>query len=303
MKKVLEVYNIEVKLGKQTILKTVSFDIEEGKIVGLVGPNGAGKSTTMKTIVGFIFPERGKVLINGYDVYRGKEKALAGVDALIENPAFYENISGFDNLKLWKDFKKVTREQIIENAMMCGLTSEQLKKKVKKYSTGLKQRLALTKVLLGNPKFVILDEPTNGLDPTGKIEFKEIIKKVKKEKGTTFLISSHLLDELEDLCDKFVFINNGKIIKELEKSDIMQSQKYTIIFKSKKEEVLNVLDELHIKYYSIGGNEVEIELDGADITEINSYLMSKNIRVEEIKRKKKDLEEVYREIFIDNIGC
>ncbi len=131
MKKVLEVYNIEVKLGKQTILKTVSFDIEEGKIVGLVGPNGAGKSTTMKTIVGFIFPERGKVLINGYDVYREKEKALAGVDALIENPAFYENISGFDNLKLWKDFKKVTREQIIENAMMCGLTSEQLKKKSK----------------------------------------------------------------------------------------------------------------------------------------------------------------------------
>ncbi len=209
------VENVSKSINRRKIIDKVSFQVVEGDICGFIGPNGAGKTTMMKMLTGLIQPDEGKILINQTNVSRNREMALKEVGAMIETPVFFEHMSGRKNLQNLarlnigmsrkKQLKKV--EEVLE---IVGLTNRG-NDKVKTYSLGMKQRLGIAQALLNNPSILILDEPTNGLDPLGMKEFRELIRTLKEEFNITFFISSHLLDELQKICDKYIFIKEGSI--------------------------------------------------------------------------------------------
>lgn len=212
--KALVLENISKKLGRRQILKNISFEVEQGNITGFIGPNGAGKTTTIKMITGLINKDEGKLLLNGIDI-KNKRMALQNVGSIVESPIFFPYMSGEENLRdlsfLNENMSKNEREEKIKEVIsIVGLNGRE-KDKVKTYSLGMKQRLGIAQSLLNNPSLVILDEPTNGLDPLGIKELRELILKLNREKGITFFISSHYLNELEQICTDFVIINYGEI--------------------------------------------------------------------------------------------
>lgn len=204
MKKI-EIKNLCKSYAEQEVLKDISFDIQGGQVTGLIGVNGAGKSTLMKILVGIISKSSGEVLIDGSP---WKRKDLDRISALIETPAIYENLSAFDNLKVKALLFGIDDGRILETLKIVGL--ENTKKKSGKYSLGMKVRLGIALALLNDPEFLILDEPTNGLDPVGIKDLKAIIRKLA-DKGTAILISSHQLKDVKDVSDHIVMINRGEI--------------------------------------------------------------------------------------------
>lgn len=211
--KLLEVINLNKKYRKKRVLKGVSFFLCAKEIVGLVGRNGVGKSTTLKVILGLQKGNSGDVLINGYDLNKDYIKAINCVSGIVELPGLYNYLSGLDNLKLIKKmYRNVTDEDIGEVIKLVGL-EDGIKDKVYKYSLGMRQRLGIACCLLSKPKVLILDEPTNGLDPLSIVDLRNILFKLRND-GVGILISSHNLGELENLCDRVYFMDDGKIIKE-----------------------------------------------------------------------------------------
>lgn len=209
MQKAIKVRNINKFINDRKILDNINFDIYEGEIVGLVGPNGAGKSTLLKIMSGLYPYHNGIVEYFGIDLKNNFEKAMSLVGTLIESPDLYKNLSGKDNLELFKSMFKGVDENRVKEIVKIVEMEKHLGKKFKTYSLGMKERLGIAASLINKPKILILDEPTNGLDPVG---IKKIMNLLKGMKNTTILISSHMLSEIEKLCDKIIFINDGKII-------------------------------------------------------------------------------------------
>ena len=212
--KVLEVNNLSKSFGKRKILDNVSFDIYEGDIVGLIGPNGAGKTTLIKTILNLYKSDNGSVRICSFDIKKNLEEALSKTGSIIENPDLYLNISGLKNIEvisLINDIKD--KDYIKEMIEFVGLEGR-ITDKVKKYSLGMKQRLGIACALIKRPKLLILDEPTNGLDPKGIKELRKMLKIISEKEKISILISSHILSEVENICDRILIINEGKIISD-----------------------------------------------------------------------------------------
>ncbi|EMS74326.1 ABC transporter [Enterococcus durans IPLA 655] len=211
---ILKIEHLNKKIEGQKIIDDLSFQIEKGDIYGFLGPNGAGKTTTLRMIMRLVFPTSGKIFINGKSIEKEPLVALSKVGSIIENLAFYLNMTAFQNLKLSASLslETIKNSRISEVLAIVGL-SHVKDKQVKKFSLGMKQRLGLANALLCNPSLIILDEPTNGVDPQGLRELKTIIKDLAKKEGITFLISSHMLREMEDLCNKTAFIQRGKIVE------------------------------------------------------------------------------------------
>ena len=252
--KVLEVKGLKKKLGKREVIKGIDFSIEEGEIFGFLGPNGAGKTTTIRMLVGLIAPNEGTISICGKDLIKNKESALKNVGAVVENPELYKYLSGRENLMQIARIRKVSKVEVDKLIELVGL-KDRIKDKVSKYSLGMKQRLGLASALMGNPKVLILDEPTNGLDPSGIMDFREIIKKISKEKGIAVFISSHILSEVQNLCDRVAFTKDG-IIKSVEKiteTNInTELESLTIKIISDKDEAIKILKEIkNVKFASI----------------------------------------------------
>ena len=208
--KVLEVNNLKKSIGKREIIKNISFSVEEGEIFGFLGPNGAGKTTTIRMLVGLIHPNGGSIKICGYDLNTDTEKALNEVGAVVENPELYKYLSGRENLMQIARIRNISKKEVDETISLVGLENR-IDDKVRKYSLGMKQRLGLAASLLSKPKLLILDEPTYGVDPSGILDFREVVKKAAKEKGMAVFISSHILSEVQHLCDRVAFINHGTI--------------------------------------------------------------------------------------------
>ena len=208
--KVLEVNNLKKTIGKREIIKGVSFEINSGEIFGFLGPNGAGKTTTIRMLVGLIKPTDGEIKICGYDLKRDTSKALKEVGAVVENPELYKYLSGRENLMQIAIIRKISKEQVEATIKLVGLENR-IDDKVRKYSLGMKQRLGLAASLLSRPKLLILDEPTNGLDPSGILDFREVVQKAAREIDMAVFVSSHILSEVQNLCDKVAFINDGVI--------------------------------------------------------------------------------------------
>lgn len=212
---IFEVKGLSKKYKKKLAVNNISFSGKNGEIVGFLGPNGAGKTTTIKMMTGLIHKSSGKVNICNYDLDNNFEDAISKIGAIVEIPYLYEQISGEDNLNIFAEAKKVSKKQVEKISNLTGL-KDRLKDKVKNYSLGMKQRLGIGVALLANPPLLILDEPTNGLDPIAIRELREFIKKLSHENGVCVLISSHMLWEMEKLCDRVIIINDGKLIGEID---------------------------------------------------------------------------------------
>ncbi|MGO3731559.1 MAG: ABC transporter ATP-binding protein [Vagococcus sp.] len=210
-KTVLDIKNLSKTIGKKTIIKNINFDIKEGEVFGLIGPNGAGKTTVIRSIVGLVSKTSGTILINGIDTSIGFKETIENVGAIIENPEFYMHLSGKTNLKILANMssKTITDNQLNDIIEKVGLETAS-HQKVKTYSLGMRQRLGLAQALIHSPSLLILDEPTNGLDPKGMAEFRNIIATLSNE-GISVLISSHLLSEIEPITHRFAIIDKGSI--------------------------------------------------------------------------------------------
>ena len=210
---ILKCENLHKSFRKKEILKDVSLEICSGDILGFIGPNGAGKTTTIKLILGLQKIGSGKVIINGFDIQKNFEKAIAKVGAIIENPDLYMYMSGYDNLKLISNlYPNVDEARINEVIKLVGLENR-INDKVSKYSLGMRQRLGVAQAILHKPNLLILDEPTNGLDPEGIKDLRELLVKLAKDENMGILISSHNLAELESFCNKVSIIKNGVIVE------------------------------------------------------------------------------------------
>ncbi|MEG0772462.1 ABC transporter ATP-binding protein [Clostridium sp.] len=295
---VLEVNNVYKKLGKRQIIKGISFSIKEGEIFGFLGPNGAGKTTTIRMLVGLIATDSGSISICGNDILSDKVKALSNVGAVVENPEMYTYLTGRQNLNMIADIKKIPRKDVEEIVKLVNL-SERIDDKVGKYSLGMKQRLGLASALLSKPRLLILDEPTNGLDPTGIIDFREIVKKAVKETKAAVLISSHILSEVQQLCDTVAFINHGEIkVVESISEDNAQNETETLTIVTKNpSNVLEILNNMKVvRQASTEDNIFTVIADRDSSNQIIKELVSQNIDIYEIYKKHSGLEQRYMEL-------
>lgn len=211
---VLELKGLTKKIRHKTLVNGLSFSLNQGDIYGFLGPNGSGKTTTLRMITHLIFPTSGDIFIHGHSVTRDYRRALSVVGSIIENPSFYLNLTAIQNLKLSASLADtpVGSSRINEVLEIVGLADAK-QDKVKTYSLGMKQRLGLANALLCHPAIIILDEPTNGVDPAGLREMKALIKRLAQQEHITFLISSHMLREMQDLCNKVTIIQKGKLVE------------------------------------------------------------------------------------------
>lgn len=216
----LIVQGLYKKIKRQEILHEISFCVKAGEIVGFVGPNGAGKSTTMKCIAGLYRATKGDIRIHDYDLKNEERQALRHLGVSIEEPALYPSLTGYEHFQLIKGWKKLSSQRIEELQEFSGLKSA-LKRRTAQYSMGMKQRLILSLALAQNPSLLLLDEPTNGLDPKAVFDLRKKLEAVRKQ-GCGMLISSHQLDELQKISDRFLFIENGRIISQITKKDMDQ---------------------------------------------------------------------------------
>ncbi|MCS1352534.1 ABC transporter ATP-binding protein [Mechercharimyces sp. CAU 1602] len=209
---VLQLQHLTKKIGKKTIIHDLSMDIYPGEVFGFLGPNGAGKTTTIRMIVGLMGMTSGKVIINGINLKQDFAKAISQVGAIVENPELYPFLTGHQNLvHYWRMCSGVNRRRINHVIRLVGL-EKRIHEKVKTYSLGMRQRLGLAQALLHSPSVLILDEPTNGLDPAGIREIRQYLRKLTKEENIAIIVSSHLLSEMEMMCDRIGIIQEGKLV-------------------------------------------------------------------------------------------
>lgn len=296
---VLEVKGLKKVIGKREIIKDLNFSVKEGEIYGFLGPNGAGKTTTIRMLVGLILPTSGEVKICGENLKNNKEKALKDVGAVVENPELYKYLSGRENLMQIARIRGVSKEEVQDLIKLVGLEAR-INDKVKKYSLGMKQRLGLAAALIGNPKLLILDEPTNGLDPSGIIDFRKIVKQAAKERGMAVFVSSHILSEVQQLCDRVAFINNG-VIKAVEEMNQAvtgtEKESLTLVTSSKKEKVIDILrNQPFVLTSEINEAGINIVVQSGTTPELVKALVKADVLVEEIYRNREGLEQRYMEL-------
>lgn len=219
---ILKIQNVSKTFGNRIkAVQDLDLNVEEGDVFGFLGPNGAGKTTTIRLILGLLRPDSGEIYIKNHAVETDRYAALRHVGALVEGPAFYEYLSAGENLKIFASYSgSVPPTRIDEVLKLVDLTGRK-GDKVKTFSMGMKQRLGIAQALLNNPEVIILDEPTNGLDPHGVLEIRRLLKELSKKKGVTIFLSSHILSEVELICDKVAIINRGKLMAQGQVDDLL----------------------------------------------------------------------------------
>jgi ABC-2 type transport system ATP-binding protein len=209
---VLSVKNVKKNIKNKPIIKGISFDVYAGEIFGFLGPNGSGKTTTIRMLVNLIKPTEGTISICGYDVHKNHNEAMQYVGCIVENPELYSYLTGWENLEHFARMLPNVDEQRIREVVEIVGMHQRIQDKVRTYSLGMRQRLGIAQALLGRPKLLILDEPTNGLDPQGIKEMRDFIKRLAKD-GLSLFVSSHLLSEIQQMCDRVAIISQGQVIQ------------------------------------------------------------------------------------------
>ena len=283
---VLEVKNVSKKAKDFQILRNVSFSLKKGEIVGLIGPNGAGKTSIMKILTGLTRKYQGTIAFHD----------VQNVGCMIETPNFYPYWSGKQNLEYFAKLNGVGKERVEELLKLLGLY-EAKEKKVRTYSLGMRQRLGIAQALLTQPNILILDEPTNGLDPEGIYEIREYIRKIARENQITVLISSHLLSELEKLCDRAILIKKGEIVKNIV---LMQNAKNNeidfTIESADPEEAKRVLIENQVHIKNSAENRITIWIKRTQKKDIAALLMKNGIVITEMYEDTDTLEDRFLEL-------
>ena len=294
MENIIETFSVTKQYRKQKAVNGISISIEQGAIYGLIGRNGAGKTTLMKMIAGLSAPTDGDIAVFGM---KGTEKnsVMSRIGTLIENPGLYPNMTAEENLKV-KCYALGIRDKDLpaELLELVGL-SDTGKKAAKKFSLGMKQRLAMAIALTGNPDILLLDEPTNGLDPQGIAEIRETILRLNREKNITFIISSHILDELSKIATHYGIIHKGELIEQLTREELSAKCSEHIELKTDSNQLAcTVLDEMGIADYTAVDSETLHVFANSDLCgDISLRLAQKGIKVKEIAVKSEALEEYY----------
>lgn len=297
MKEALKVINVSKSFGSKKVIKDINFTVRSGEIVGFLGPNGAGKSVTMKMIVGFLYPDKGEILINGCSITKNYEAAMEYIGAIVENPDLYEYLSGYDNIKLIARVYNKDNNKIKEIVKLIGLQNS-IHEKVKNYSLGMKQRLGLGLALIRDPKLLILDEPTNGLDPEGIHELRNIIRKLACDKSIAVLISSHLLSEIELICDSVIVINKGQVIKEdsienIKRYNFNKIENGYYLETDNTKKALEIIEKEGITV-SVDNNQcIRFDLPKEKVTSLLNVLIGNGLQIFEIAKQKNTLEDIF----------
>lgn len=294
METILQISNLKKKIGKKTIIHDLSLDVYKGEVFGFLGPNGAGKTTTIRMIVGLMSITEGQVLINGKSVSKDFESAVRHVGAIVENPELYKFLTGYQNLVHYSRMMKgISQERIKEVVRLVGLENR-IHDKVKTYSLGMRQRLGLAQALLHKPSLLILDEPTNGLDPAGIREIRDYLRKLAKEEGLAVFVSSHLLSEMELMCDRIGILQNGKLIdvqsvREFSNEKVDRQVVFSVDDPSKARDLLG-------SGKVISDDQIELTMEKEDIPTIVAKLVELDIKLYGIEAKGKSLEDKFLEI-------
>lgn len=286
MEKILECKNVCKNFGKKQILKDISFTLNSGDILAFIGPNGAGKTTMIKLILGLQKITSGEIYINNYNIKTKFVKAIERVGAIVENPDMYMYLTGWQNLKIIANtYPNITDEKIREIVKLVKL-EDRINDKVSKYSLGMRQRLGIAKSLINEPNLLILDEPTNGLDPEGIKDLRILLNDLSKE-GIGILISSHNLWELESFCNKVLIINKGSIIENNEVTKFKNNgEKYIFRVDNTKN-----IKELEIE--NITSNSFVYRGNKEDVAKMVKKLVEKDIKIYEVKEEELTLEEAF----------
>jgi ABC-2 type transport system ATP-binding protein len=293
---VVEVRQLTKRIKGKEIVKDLTFDIHSGEVLGFLGPNGAGKTTTMRMMLGLMSMSEGDCLINGYSVKTRKEEALQYVGGIVENPEMYKFLSGYDNLMHYKRMHpNVSEDRLHQVTALVGLT-DAIKRKVKTYSLGMRQRLGIAQALLHNPKVLILDEPTNGLDPAGIRELRDYLRKLAKEEGLAIFISSHLLSEVELICDRVLILQKGQIIDSQSVRE-PEAEILEIAFEVDKLEEAAALLRTNFPDIAVKAHDEQlvVEAEREAIPAVNRRLVENGIGVYGIQTVRKSLEERFLE--------
>lgn len=293
---ILKINGVFKKINNQNLLENITLNVKKGEIFGLLGPNGAGKTTLLKMLVGLYKVSKGTILINDIDISINREKALMKIGALIESPDMYEHMTGFANLKavarLHHHIKDSTINEIVEFVNL----NDAIHSKVKTYSLGMKQRLGIARAMLHNPDILILDEPTNGLDPQGIYELRVQLKKMVEE-GKTVIISSHLISEMQLLCDRVAIIQDGSLVKildvhHLNNIDDSISATYRFIDSSSFEMAIPLFTT--ISMVDKTNHLIKAEFKNLqEITQQNRIFFENEVAFIELNLNKKDLEQTF----------
>ena len=292
--------NLSKKYKKNIVLDDVNINIKKGDIYGLIGENGAGKTTIMRLITGLAFATSGTIELFGSDDKLNEKRSRTG--CIIDSPVIYKEMSAKENLEIIRIQKGIPGKQCIDDVLKLVKLDKTGKKKAGNFSLGMKQRLAIAIALLGEPKFLILDEPINGLDPSGIMEIRELLLKINKERGVTILISSHILTELQQLATCFGFIHKGKIVEEISAKQLNENCRKHIFIKTDeiKKAVVLIENELNCVKFEVHPNNIIKLYDYVDdVKKVATVLSSRNIIIEEISVKGDSLENY----FIKLISC
>lgn len=297
MNNIITTTNLCKEYDKTMRVNNLNLEVNKGEVYGFLGPNGAGKSTTLKMLLGLVKPTNGKIeILNKEFNDKNRISILKNIGALIETPSYYDHLTGLENMRIMQKLLN-TPSKNIEKALEIVRLQNAKDKKVRNYSLGMKQRLGVAMAILNFPKLLILDEPTNGLDPSGIHEIRELIKSFPKEYGMTVIISSHLLNEIDMIATEVGIITEGKLVFQNKLEKLHEKGESSILIKSdnlnKAQNLLNINGfkaEVKNDYLALG------DLQDSDVSRINSFLVSSGVNVYRIEKNQKSLEEIFMEL-------
>jgi len=290
---IVELRQLSKTIGKKKIIDNLNLQLYPGQITGFLGPNGAGKTTTIRMMAGLMRPTSGEVFVEGQSVTDHFEETMSKVGVIVENPEMYKYMSGWKNLLHFARMNKsITKERITEVVEQVGMQNR-IHEKVSKYSLGMRQRLGLAQALLHRPKFLILDEPTNGLDPAGIREFRAHLRKIANEEGVSVFVSSHLLSEIELMCDRIAIIQNGQLIDIREMNQVEEAHYY--IEAQPVEQVRELLTARGLPL-EVSGEGFITKIEQEKIPELIHSMVGANMQVYAVQPYRKTLEDQFLEM-------
>jgi len=280
--------------GDRPALYPLSLEIPEGRIFGLLGHNGAGKSTTFGMVLGQVHPTSGTAYIRGVSVQQHRSRALDRVGAIFETPAFYDYLSGWTNLRIFTSFtRRLPDAEILETVRFTGL-ERRIHDPVRVYSHGMRQRLALAQALLPRPDLLLLDEPAEGLDPEGIHEMRHLILRLNRERGMTVLLSSHLLSEVEQICDRIAVLNQGRMIFHGQWTDLTRdARRYRLEAEPWTEAAALISTQ---PGFTLDSEKILTVETGHDIADLVASLVTAGVKVRAVEPIKQSLEEIYLDL-------
>ncbi|MCA0755734.1 ABC transporter ATP-binding protein [Paenibacillus sp. N4] len=296
---IVKMVNVTKRIGKRTIIDKLSLDLPLGEVFGFLGPNGSGKTTTIRMMVGLMSLSEGEIYISGHSITKDYEKAIRYVGAIVENPEMYKYLSGYDNLIHYaRMIPGITEHRVNEVVKLVGLEGR-IYDKVKTYSLGMRQRLGVAQAILHKPQLLILDEPTNGLDPAGIRELRDYLRLLSKEEGIAVFVSSHLLSEMELMCDRVAIIQNGKLIDVRTIRGSFEAGTVSSRVLIEVDSPQGAAQALQAAGYSAaleGGQLIAVETDREGTASVNAALVAAGIKVYGIRTHVKSLEDQFLEV-------